>query len=56
MLAQLTDENRARLLSNIPLGRTAQPEEIADVVYWVSQSTFLTGAVIPVTGGEGFGA
>jgi NAD(P)-dependent dehydrogenase (short-subunit alcohol dehydrogenase family) len=56
MLAQLTDENRARLLSSIPLGRTAQPAEIADVVYWVSQSTYLTGAVIPVTGGEGFGA
>jgi beta-ketoacyl ACP reductase len=55
MIAPMTSENRARLLERIPLGRVAQPEEIADVIYWVSGSTYLHGAVIPVTGGEGFG-
>lgn len=56
MIARLTSENRAKMLAATPLGRFAEPEEIADVIYWTAKSTFLTGAVIPVTGGEGFGA
>ncbi|MDA0347347.1 MAG: SDR family NAD(P)-dependent oxidoreductase [Verrucomicrobia bacterium] len=37
----------------IPLGRIAAPEEIANVVYFLSQpdSSFMTGALIPVDGG-----
>ena len=37
----------------IPLGRIAAPEEIAEVVYFLSQpaSSFMTGALVPVDGG-----
>ncbi|PZF56387.1 beta-ketoacyl-ACP reductase [Curtobacterium sp. MCBD17_034] len=55
MLAPMTDEHRRALLERIPLGRVGRPDEIADVIRWVAQSTFLNGAVVPVTGGEGFG-
>ena len=35
----------------IPLGRFAEPEEIAEVVDWVSRSRYMTGAIVPVEGG-----
>ncbi len=37
----------------IPLGRIATPEEIASVVYFLSQpdSSFITGALLPIDGG-----
>ena len=37
----------------LPIGRVAAPEEIAEVVYFLSQptSSFMTGAVVPVDGG-----
>jgi NAD(P)-dependent dehydrogenase (short-subunit alcohol dehydrogenase family) len=43
-------EAEAKLL---PIGRVAEPEEIAEVVYFLSQpaSSFMTGALVPVDGG-----
>lgn len=37
----------------LPLGRVAKPEEIAEVVFFLSQPTasFMTGALVPVDGG-----
>jgi NAD(P)-dependent dehydrogenase (short-subunit alcohol dehydrogenase family) len=37
----------------LPIGRVAEPSEIAEVVYFLSQptSSFMTGALIPVDGG-----
>lgn len=37
----------------LPIGRVAQPEEIAEIVYFLSQpsSSFITGALIPADGG-----
>jgi 2-keto-3-deoxy-L-fuconate dehydrogenase len=37
----------------LPIGRVAQPSEIAEVVYFLSQpaSSFMTGALVPVDGG-----
>jgi NAD(P)-dependent dehydrogenase (short-subunit alcohol dehydrogenase family) len=37
----------------LPIGRVAQPEEIAEVVYFLSRptSSFMTGALVPVDGG-----
>ncbi|PPG65138.1 beta-ketoacyl-ACP reductase [Rathayibacter rathayi] len=55
MFSLVSKENRAAHVARTPLGRIGRPEEIASVIYWVSQSTYMTGATIPVTGGEGLG-
>ncbi|MEO3870830.1 beta-ketoacyl-ACP reductase [Nonomuraea sp. B12E4] len=45
------------IVSNIPLGRQATPEEVARVVRFVASddASYITGAVIPVDGGLGMG-
>lgn len=40
-----------RLEARVPLGRSATPHEIAQVVEWVAATRYMTGAVIPVDGG-----
>jgi 3-oxoacyl-[acyl-carrier protein] reductase len=44
-------------VGNVPLGRYASPEEIADVVKFMAseEAGYITGAVIPVDGGLGMG-
>ncbi|MBI3723242.1 3-oxoacyl-ACP reductase FabG [bacterium] len=44
---------RDEILKRIPLGRMARPEEIAEVVAFLcsERASYITGAVIPVTGG-----
>jgi 3-oxoacyl-[acyl-carrier protein] reductase len=51
------DATIQRLVSGIPLGRMAEPEEIADVVYFVSsaQNRYLTGQDLVVDGGFSVG-
>ncbi|CAN7949726.1 unnamed protein product [Ixodes pacificus] len=48
-----TEETWRRILANIPLGRTAQPREVADVVAFLCspQSSYMTGAAVDVAGG-----
>lgn len=57
MTADLSEERRSSILTNVPLGRYASPEEVAKVVTFIaSQSAnYITGAVIPVDGGLGMG-
>ncbi len=55
MTAELDDAQRSAILSGIPLGRYAQPAEIADVVSFLASASYITGAVIPVDGGLGMG-
>jgi 3-oxoacyl-[acyl-carrier protein] reductase len=55
MVAAMTDKAREQLISEVPLGRLARPDEIASVVSWVADATFVTGATIPVTGGAAMG-
>lgn len=42
-----------RIAGKIPLGRLAQPEEIAQAIVWALSpaASYITGAVIPVAGG-----
>ncbi|WP_193606998.1 3-oxoacyl-ACP reductase FabG [Nocardioides lijunqiniae] len=57
MTGVLTDEQRAGIKSQVPLGRYAAPEEVAAAVTWLAGDggAYVTGAVIPVDGGLGMG-
>lgn len=55
MTRALSDEQRDRLVSEIPLGRLGTADEVADTVWWVAGASFVTGAYIPVAGGLGIG-
>ncbi len=57
MTAALPEERRAELLTGIPLGRYAGPDEVAGVVTFLAgpAAAYITGAVIPVDGGLGMG-
>ena len=57
MTAALGDERVAALKAQIPLGRTASPDEVAAVVRFLAsdEAGYVTGAVIPVDGGLGMG-
>jgi NAD(P)-dependent dehydrogenase (short-subunit alcohol dehydrogenase family) len=48
-----TDENKAALVSTVPVKRMATPEEIAHVIVFVASvdASYMTGASIPVDGG-----
>jgi len=53
MTAKLTESQRQKLAENIPLKRTATPEDIAGVVNFLASpdSDYITGQVICVDGG-----
>ena len=57
MTAELTDKRREELLGSIPLGRVAEPGEVAKAVAWLASddAAYVTGAVLPVDGGVGMG-
>ncbi len=51
MMAGLSQASREQLIARVPLGRFARPDEIAAVICWVADSTYMTGSVISVDGG-----
>ena len=55
MTNALPAEYRASLVSQIPLGRFAQAEEIASVIAFLASAdaSYVTGTLIEVTGGFG---
>ena len=57
MTGVLSDEQRAAITAQVPLGRYARPEEVAGAVVWLAsdQAAYVTGAVVPVDGGLGMG-
>lgn len=53
MTAKLTPEQRERILSTIPLKRSAQPEEVAKIVKFLvsDDAAYITGSTIHLNGG-----
>lgn len=48
-----SEERLARYASQIPMGRMARPEDIADAVAWLAsdEASYITGIALPVDGG-----
>lgn len=57
MTAVLDDQRRQEILSAIPVGRYATPQEVAATIDFLlgPDAGYITGAVIPVDGGLGMG-
>ncbi len=53
MTEKLTDEQKKKIQESIPLGRTAEPSEIASVVAFLASddATYITGQTLSVDGG-----
>ncbi|MCM2988204.1 SDR family oxidoreductase [Bacillus safensis] len=53
MMNSFTQEDIAMLEEEIPLGRLASPEEVADVIWFLAskQSSYITGQILSVNGG-----
>jgi NAD(P)-dependent dehydrogenase (short-subunit alcohol dehydrogenase family) len=54
LLQQSTDEHIDGLIAKIPMGRVAQPAEVAEMIAWASspRCSFTTGSVFDVSGGR----
>jgi 3-oxoacyl-[acyl-carrier protein] reductase len=57
MTASLPAEFKSRVIEQTPLGRIAEPEEIAKTVAFLCSpgARFITGAILPIDGGLGMG-
>jgi gluconate 5-dehydrogenase len=57
VLARISPEQRRAFVSGTPMGRAGTPEEIAHVVAFLAspRASYVTGAIVPVTGGLGLG-
>jgi len=51
MTAGVSEKARQKILDKVPLGRMGTAEEIADVVWWVAGSGYMTGSTIVTDGG-----
>jgi 3-oxoacyl-[acyl-carrier protein] reductase len=53
MMADIKEEMRAEYVKQIPMGRFAEPADIANAVCFLAsdESSYITGQVLPVTGG-----
>lgn len=50
--AELSDEQKQKILAKVPLQRSGKPEDIADTALFLSQQNYITGQIIAVDGGR----
>jgi 3-oxoacyl-[acyl-carrier protein] reductase len=57
MTDALPEQRKAEIISAVPAGRLAHPDEVAAAVTWLAgdSAAYISGAVIPVDGGLGMG-
>ena len=57
MTASLSEEYLRGITDQVPLGRLAEPDDIAEAVRFLAshRASYITGAVLPVDGGLGMG-
>ncbi|HWL88644.1 MAG TPA: SDR family oxidoreductase [Polyangiaceae bacterium] len=48
----MKDDFFARACATLPVGRVAQPEEVAELVWFVARAGFVTGSVYEIDGGH----
>jgi NAD(P)-dependent dehydrogenase (short-subunit alcohol dehydrogenase family) len=50
-------ERKQKVMSRTPMGKLGQPEDIANIAYFLTteESSFMTGTIIPVDGGNSIG-
>ncbi|GAC1340379.1 MAG: glucose 1-dehydrogenase [Acetobacteraceae bacterium] len=53
LIGKLTDEGRSRAIRNTPMGRLAQPADIANVCLYLASdlASYVTGTIVDVNGG-----
>ena len=53
MIKTVPEKNMDAILSNIPMGRVGEPEEVADLVAFLSsdESSYISGQCVRITGG-----
>ena len=51
MTAGVSERAREKIVAKVPLRRMGTAEEIADVVWWVAGSSYMTGSTIVTDGG-----
>jgi 3-oxoacyl-[acyl-carrier protein] reductase len=56
-MARELEEQQSAITAQVPLGRVAQPDEIAQAIAFLASESaaYITGAVIPIDGGLGMG-
>lgn len=50
----MTENEREEITARVPMGRPAQPDEIAGAILWLcsEDASFITGHALPIDGGE----
>lgn len=51
MTRNISERARQDIIAKIPMGRIGEAEEIAEVVWWVAGSSYMSGSVVATDGG-----
>ncbi|MFO7619631.1 MAG: 3-oxoacyl-ACP reductase FabG [Thermoplasmata archaeon] len=51
MTRDIPSEIKEKITKQIPMKRFAEPEEIAEAIYFIAESTYMSGSVIDINGG-----